>query len=98
MPDSGQKTPIVLIPGIQGRWEWMAPAVKALDPDFEVLTFTLSDVPKPTGAPAAADGWFGRWTEHIDRLLDQAGGGPAVIAGVSFGGLVALWYAAARPD
>ena len=33
MIDVGSGTPVVLIPGLQGRWEWMAPTVDALQ-DF----------------------------------------------------------------
>ena len=30
MIDGNSDSPLVLIPGIQGRWEWMEPAVDAL--------------------------------------------------------------------
>ena len=33
--------PLVLIPGIQGRWEWMRPAVDALAKHFRVISFSL---------------------------------------------------------
>ena len=39
--DVGAGRPIVLIPGIQGRWEWMQPAVAALAVRFRVITFSL---------------------------------------------------------
>ena len=28
--DEGAGTPVVLVPGVQGRWEWMKPTVDAL--------------------------------------------------------------------
>ena len=28
--DRGGGTPIVVIPGVQGRWEWMTPAIDAM--------------------------------------------------------------------
>ena len=34
--------PIVIIPGIQGHWEWMKPAIAALRQTREVRTFSLS--------------------------------------------------------
>ncbi len=83
-------SPLVLIPGIQGRWEWMSPAVDALSVRHRVLTFSLNEV---TGRSA-----FDGWMTHIDRLLDQAGHRQAALVGVSFGGLVAARYAARRPD
>jgi pimeloyl-ACP methyl ester carboxylesterase len=96
MPDSGEEQALVLIPGIQGRWEWMAPAVHALEADYRVLTFSLSDVPDPP-QNGHADGWFDCWARHIDRLLAAAGVSKAIVSGVSFGSLVAIHYAAVRP-
>jgi 3-oxoadipate enol-lactonase len=94
MIDQGHGSPIVLIPGLQGRWEWMAPAVDAMSARHRVITFSLGDV-KDAGVPDRA---FDAWVEHIDALLDRAGEARATVAGVSFGGLVALYYAAQRPD
>jgi len=87
--------PIVVIPGIQGRWEWMRAAIKALarrSPSGErgVWTFSLTDE-DGTGDP------FEQWMTTIGRLIDRAGGGPVVLVGVSFGGLVAVRFAARYP-
>ena len=84
------RTSLVLIPGIQGRWEWLTPAIRVLDRNHEVLTFSLGDVSGPR--------LFDRWASRIDDLLDTGGREKAVIVGVSFGGLVAGWYAAHRPE
>jgi pimeloyl-ACP methyl ester carboxylesterase len=86
----GSKRPLVLVPGIQGRWEWMAPAIRALEQRHRVMTFSLGDVKGPD--------LFDAWTSRIDGLLDTAGDRTAAVVGVSFGGLVAAWYAARRPD
>ncbi len=51
--DRGHGPPLVLMPGLQGRWEWMAPTVEALAARFRVLTFSLGGV---TGADAPARG------------------------------------------
>jgi len=69
----------------------MAPAIRALSRHFRVLSFSLHQV--------GPDRFFDRCVDHVDALLDQAGGAPAaaVMAGVSFGGLVAVRYAARRP-
>src|SRR3989304_3958005 len=82
---------IVLIPGIQGRWEWMRPAVDALGADHQVLTFSLTDARSDARC-------FEEWERRIDRLLDEAGVASATLVGISFGGVVALDYAARRPD
>ena len=91
MIDRGSGPPVVLIPGIQGRWEWMSPGVDALAERHRVLTFSLGDA-------AGDDAWFDRWVRLIDRRLDDAGLESATIAGVSFGGLIAIRYAARRPS
>ena len=82
--------PLVLIPGVQGRWEWMLPAVRSLSARRQVLTFSLGDV--------RGEHIFDRWIAHIDQMLDRAGARSAILTGVSFGGLVAVRYAAQRPE
>ncbi len=91
MIDVGQGTPILLIPGIQGRWEWMRPAIDELAASSRVLSFSLSDVPSDAQC-------FDRWESHIDGLLETAGIDKVTLVGVSFGGLVALRYALRRPS
>ena len=94
MIDTGQGSPIVLIPGLQGRWEWMTPTVEALSAHHRTFSFSLDDV----DAVKAPERAFDAWVAEIDRLLDHAGEKQAAIAGVSFGGLVAAYYAARRPN
>jgi pimeloyl-ACP methyl ester carboxylesterase len=96
MIDRGRGTPIVLIPGLQGRWEWMRPAVDALARQHRVIAFSLCDErssPFPCD-PARA---FENYIEQVDLALDRAGVDRAVIAGVSYGGLIASEFAARRP-
>lgn len=83
--------PIVLIPGIQGHAEWMTPAMKALQQTREVRTFSLN-VDNGSGDP------FAQWVAEIDKAIDHFVPGRAAIVGVSFGGLVAMHYAATRPE
>jgi pimeloyl-ACP methyl ester carboxylesterase len=85
----GEGPPLVLIPGIQGRWRWMAPLVDALARRHRVVTFSLN--------AARGDGLFEGWCDLVDRAVARAGDGPVAIAGMSFGGLTALRYAATRP-
>lgn len=97
MIDLGSGPPVVLIPGIQGRWEWMRPAVGALAARCRVLTASLCgdpDSPVPLDAAVGFDGHTG-W---VDKILERAGLNRAAVCGVSYGGLVALHYAARRPD
>jgi len=88
--DRGVGSPLVLIPGIQGRWEWMTPTIDALGANHRVLTFSLTE--------GSGESAFAGWMTAIDRLLDQAGESRAPLVGVSFGGLVAAHYAALRPE
>ena len=95
--DVGTGPAIVLIPGIQGRWEWMRPAVEALAGRWRVITSSLPGEPGVELLPDGHGGFDG-YVRHIDRLLDSANLSEAVICGVSFGGLIALRYAARRRE
>jgi len=86
MIDRGQGSPIVLIPGIQGRCEWMGPAIDALAARHRVLSFSLSEGTN-----------FDGWLQKIDAILDAAGLARATVVGISFGGVIAAHYAAHRP-
>ena len=84
--------PLVIIPGIQGRWEWMRPAIDALRAECgNVSTFSLNDE-DGTGDP------FEQWMSMIQRRVDRSSAGRVVLIGVSFGGLVAVRYAARYPE
>lgn len=95
--DKGTGTPIVLIPGAQGRWEWMRPTVKALAKHHRVITFSLCDE-RTSPFPCDPDKAFENYVEQVDLALDRAGVDKAVIAGVSYGGLIAAEFAARRPE
>lgn len=86
--------PVVIIPGIQGRWEWMSPTVDALQAGHRVITFSLQDL-RPDIEP---DGDFRAWTRAIDHALDSVHERQVSLIGISFGGLIAARYAARRPD
>lgn len=92
--------PIVIIPGIQGRWEWMRPAIDALreglarrsaEREGGVTTFSLNEE-DGTGDP------FEQWMTMIGHQVERSGSDRVVLIGVSFGGLVAVRYAARHPE
>ena len=83
----GQGSPVVLITGIQGHWQWMAPAVAALSQCHRVSTFSLAGT-------ASVFEWS---RARIDGMLDAAPTPAATVVGVSFGGVLAAHYAATRP-
>ena len=87
MFDEGDGPPIVVIPGLQGRWEWMLPALRALSRRCRTISYSLGKA-----------GTIAELVAQVDRLLDDRGIPSAAVCGVSFGGLVALRYAASRRD
>lgn len=95
--DVGQGPPLVLIPGIQGRWEYLRPAIDALARSFRVLTFPLCGEPGSHLRIDPALG-FDNDARQILAILDQRGIERAIVCGISFGGLPALTFAASHPD
>ena len=96
MIELGSGRPLVLVPGIQGRWEWMRPTVEALARHFRVLSFSLAGE-RTSFHPFDPGLGFDNFVIQIDRVLEEAGVQSAVMCGVSYGGLVAARYAALRP-
>lgn len=86
--DVGSGPAIVLIPGVQGRWEWMRPAVDALSRDCRVITFSLDE---------SADD-FASLVRQVKATMDTRGVERAVICGVSYGGLIAAAFAVEHPE
>src|SRR6266446_1586022 len=93
----GTGEPLVLIPGIQGKWEYLGPAVDALSRSFRVITFPLSGEPA-SGLPFEGSRGLEGCVEQVTGILDTLNIERATICGVSFGGLIALRFAAAQPD
>lgn len=96
MIDRGDGIPIVLIPGIQGRWEWMRPAVMALSRHHRVISFSLCDE-RTSPFPCDPGRAFENYISQVELALDRARLDRAVIAGVSYGGLIATEFAARNP-
>jgi pimeloyl-ACP methyl ester carboxylesterase len=95
--DVGNGPPLVLVPGIQGRWEWMRPGVDALARRFRVITFSLADEPT-SGVRVDGTRGFDVYLDQIHDALATAGLDRATICGVSYGGLIAAAFAAREPD
>lgn len=95
--DIGSGPPVVVIPGIQGRWEWMRPAVEALARRCRVITFSLADEPSGGGRFDEGAG-FACYVEQVRAAMDAARLDRAAICGVSYGGLIAAGFAAAHPE
>jgi len=93
----GQGTPIVFIPGLQGRWEYTRVTVEALAKHFRVMTFSLGDEPA-AGFSFDAARCFDSYADQVLGVLDSSATAKTVVCGVSFGGLVALRFAARHPE
>jgi pimeloyl-ACP methyl ester carboxylesterase len=95
--ERGDGPPLVLIPGIQGRWEYTRPAIDALAVHFRLITFPLCGEPA-SGLAFSSTGGIDQFADQVRDALDHLGVNRAVICGVSFGGLVALRFAARYPE
>lgn len=95
--DKGWGPPIVVVPGVQGRWEWMRPGLEALADFGRVVSASLCGEPG-SGCALPAGSTFDAHVAQLDDLLDRTGIDAAAFCGVSFGGWVALRYAARRPE
>jgi pimeloyl-ACP methyl ester carboxylesterase len=95
--DRGGGTPIVVIPGVQGRWEWMKPTIDALAQRCRVITFSLADEPS-CGGQFDEVGGFWCYVDQVRDALDAAKVTRAAICGVSYGGLIAATFAARYPE
>ncbi|MGE0446086.1 MAG: alpha/beta fold hydrolase [Vicinamibacterales bacterium] len=95
--DLGSGPAVVLIPGVQGRWEWMRPAVEALASSCRVITFSLADEPA-AGAGVDPAAGFENFVTQVRDAIDERGVESAAICGVSYGGLVAAAFACEYPQ
>ena len=97
MFDQGTGEAVLVIPGVQGRWEWMRPALRALSTYCRTISYSLcGDI----GSGARMD-WslgFDAFVRQIDEVLGRTGTDRVALCGVSYGGMIATRYAAQRPD
>jgi pimeloyl-ACP methyl ester carboxylesterase len=91
--ERGAGTPLVVVPGIQGHWKYSRGLVDALAHWHRVITFSLGDERDARGHAGPA---IDRFADQVQTALDRLQIEEAVIAGVSFGGLVALRFAASH--
>lgn len=96
MFDQGSGPPLIVVPGAQGRWEWMAPALRELQKECRTVSYTLcGDLGSEQRFDPALG--FDNYIRQLDAVFDRTGLERAALCGVSYGGLVALRYAALRP-
>jgi pimeloyl-ACP methyl ester carboxylesterase len=95
--DKGSGTPIVVIPGLHGRWEWHRAALDSLARHHRVISFSLCDEPS-SPFPCEPTRQFDNYISQVELAMQRAGIDQAVIAGVSYGGLIASEFAARHPQ
>jgi pimeloyl-ACP methyl ester carboxylesterase len=95
--DRGSGVPVVMVPGIQGRWEWMASTVDALATCCRIITFSLCDEPS-SGFPSDPARGVENFLMQIEQVLDRAGLQKIVLMGVSYGGPLATEFAVRYPE
>jgi pimeloyl-ACP methyl ester carboxylesterase len=97
MYDSGSGPPLIVVPGIQGRWEWLRPALDALQTRCRTISYSLCG---DFGAGWRRDRTLGfeNYLAQLDAIYDRAGVQRGALCGSSYGGFIALRYAATRPE
>jgi pimeloyl-ACP methyl ester carboxylesterase len=95
--DRGSGPPVVVVPGLQGRWEWAQPALQRLAATCRAISYSLSG-DFGSGRAARRELGFENYVDQLDEVFQTAGVTRAVLCGVSFGGCVALHYAALHPE
>jgi len=93
--DRGSGAPVVVIPGVQGRWEWMTPALDALSAGCRTVSYSLAG---DFGSGFKRGGGFDAYLDQLDDVFRRAELERAALCGVSYGGVIALCYAATRPQ
>lgn len=96
MQTFGHGPPLLVIPGLQGRWQWMRPGIRVLASHFRVATYSLAGDAEEV-LPLAATS-FDDLVRQARNVLARAGMSRATVCGVSYGALIATRLAARYPD
>ena len=98
MFDQGSGPALVVVPGLQGRWEWMKPALRSSPQRCRAISYSLcGDI--GSGERLARRAGLRQLPAPARRGARRRGPrARSRLCGVSFGGFVALRYAATRPD
>jgi pimeloyl-ACP methyl ester carboxylesterase len=92
---SGSGPPVVLLHGVGLNQSIWAAQVKALESDFQVITYDL--LGHGRSATAFANGVISDWVDQLNGVVRDLALEKFALAGFSFGGLIAQAYAAQHP-
>ena len=95
--ERGNGPALIVIPGVQGRWEYVEPAIAALAKRFRVITFALAGE-RASGLPFDEARGLDNYVDQVCAVMRDRGLERAAICGISFGGLAALRFASAVPE
>jgi pimeloyl-ACP methyl ester carboxylesterase len=88
---------LIVVPGIQGRWEWLRPAIDHLQTRIPTTSYSLcGDI--GSGCRLDPTAGFDNYLRQLDAVLDRMASPRVALCGVSYGGFIALRYAATRPQ
>ena len=93
----GSGPPLIMIPGVDGHCTWLQPVLEELSRHFTVLTFSLWGE-RDSGHRFDDSRGLEPPLAQVDEALRHAGVERATLCGVSYGGWVALSYAARHPE
>jgi pimeloyl-ACP methyl ester carboxylesterase len=87
----------VIVQPLQGRWQWMRPFLEALARRCRVITYTLGG---DFGSGCVMDPvqGFDAYVRQLEDVMNRTGIERAALCGISFGGTVAVRYAALHPE
>lgn len=91
----GRGEPIVLVPGLAGGWKLLAPLARSLAKRHRVILYNFRDESNPLSARPARQ--VGDYARDLASLIGEMGLERPTVFGVSFGGAVALEFAADHP-
>lgn len=92
----GRGPTLLMIPGLQGRWEWARPGVDALARHLRVATYSLAG--ERESVPPLVPYRFDDLVRQAVNAIRRVSSSPVVVCGVSYGGLIAVRLAARHPD
>jgi len=97
----GSGRPLVLVPGLAGGWKLLWPLAQSLSRHFEVHLCGLRGDRNPwiglDGGPGMP--WdLSEYANDLKHVIDRLGLSAPAVMGVSFGGAVALQFAAEYPE
>jgi pimeloyl-ACP methyl ester carboxylesterase len=97
MFDHGSGPALVIVQGLHGRWEWTKPVLTELSKQCRTIAYSLCG-DFGSGVKVDPELGFDNYVRQLDGILDRAGLERAAVCGISFGGFVAVRYAAKRPE